>query len=54
LVTEGDGGDYIFVIARENYADGDLAVIRTVGRVESASAVVEADFAADFGAESFG
>ncbi len=41
-----DGGDYVGVIARDDEADGNVAVVRGVGGVEGAGAGVEADFAA--------
>ena len=43
---EGDGGDYVVVVPRKDYADGDLTVVGSVGGVQGASAVVETDFAA--------
>ena len=43
----GDGGDYVVVVARKDYADGNLAVVGAVAGVKSAAAVVEADFAVD-------
>jgi hypothetical protein len=54
LAAKGDSGDYIVVVSRENYADGNLSVIGTVGGVEGTRAVVEAYFATDFGPEGFG
>ena len=52
--AERDRGDYIFVIVREYHSDRDLAIVGTVGSVESAGAIVEANFAANSGAQSFG
>src|SRR5882757_8586167 len=54
LAAQSDGGENIVGIAGEYDADGDLAVIGTVGGVKGASAAVEADFALDLGAESLG
>jgi len=54
LAAQSDGGENIVGIAGEYDADGDLAIIGTVSGVESASAAVEADFAANLGAESLG
>src|SRR5277367_3868923 len=52
IATEGDRGEHIFFIAGNYDADGDLTVIRTVGCVESAASLVEADFAAKVAAQS--
>lgn len=41
----GDGGDYVVVVARKDYADGNLAVVGAVAGVERAAAVVETNFA---------
>jgi hypothetical protein len=47
-----NGRDHIIVIARENYTDGNLAVIRSVGSVEGAAARIKSDFAADMPTQS--
>ena len=44
----------VVVVARNYNSDRDLAVIGGVGCVESAGAVVEADFSSDAAAEGFG
>ena len=51
FAAEGDGGENIFFIARNDDADRHLAVIGAVGRVESAAAGVEADFSAQMAEE---
>jgi hypothetical protein len=51
FASEGDGGDYVVSIPREDHANGDLTVVGSVGGVEGASAVVETDLAADILAE---
>ncbi len=38
-------------IARDHDADRHLAIVRTIGRVKRATAIIKADFAADFGAQ---
>ena len=52
VAAEGDGGEDVFFVARDDYADRDLAVVGAVGRVESAGAGVEADFSAEMAVES--
>ena len=47
LPARRDRRDHIVGIARNHEADGDLAVVRAVGRVQRAAAAVEADFALD-------
>jgi hypothetical protein len=54
LAAECDSGFNIVSVAREHDADRNLAVVGAVGGVESAGAPVEADLAADLGAQSFG
>ncbi len=51
VAAEGDGGEDVFFVARDDDTNGDLAVVGAVGRIESAGAVVEADFAAKVTAE---
>lgn len=48
---DSDGGEDVFHVARDDYSDGDLAVVRGVHRVESAATGVEADFAAQMAAQ---
>lgn len=50
--AEGDGGDDVGFVEREDYADGDVAVVGGVGGVEGFGGGVEADLAADGGAEA--
>jgi hypothetical protein len=56
LAAGGDCGEDIICIAGENHADGDLAVVGAVGRVEGAAAGVETHiaFAAKREAQSLG
>ena len=55
LAAEGDRGQNVVGIAGEHDADGNLAVVGAVGRVESACAAVETDFsAANLCAQGFG
>jgi hypothetical protein len=44
---DGNRSDNVVSIARKDNPYGDLAIIRTVGGIEGATAVVEADFTAD-------
>jgi hypothetical protein len=53
LVADGDGGEDVVGVTRENYADGDLAVVRTVRGIEGAAAVVEFHVAADLSSQGF-
>ena len=43
----GNRGEDVVGVARKNDSDGDLAIIGSVGGVEGAAAVVEADVAAE-------
>ncbi len=47
VAAEGDGGEDVFFVARNDYADRNLAVVGAVGRVKGAGAGVEADFSAE-------
>ena len=51
LAAEGDGGDDIFFVARDDDADWDLAIVGAIGGVEGAAAGVETDFSAKMAAE---
>ena len=51
LAANGDGGDYIVGIFGKDNADGDLAVVGTVGGVEGSAAVVEANLATKMAAQ---
>ncbi len=44
-------GNDVFHIARDDYANGDLAVVRGVHGVECAAAGVETDFSAEVAAQ---
>ena len=46
LAACGHGGHHVSLIQRQNQADGHLAVVGSVGGVESARSLVEADLAA--------
>jgi len=52
--AEGERGEDVVGVVRENNADGHLAVIRTVGRVEGAAAVVEANVSTQMFMQSVG
>ena len=54
FAAEGECGEDVVGVVRENYADGDLAVVRTVGRVEGAAAVVEANVSTQMFTQSLG
>jgi hypothetical protein len=54
VTTNGDGSEDIVRIARKNYADGNLAIVRAVSGVESAASIVEADVTTDAEAQGFG
>jgi hypothetical protein len=47
LASERDGGYNVARIARNHHADGNLTIVRTVGRVKGATAGIEAHFAAN-------
>lgn len=51
VVAEGNGGEHVFFVAGNYDANRYLAVIGTVGCVESAAARVETDFSAKVAAE---
>jgi hypothetical protein len=53
FAADGDGGEDVIGVAREDYADWNLAVVRTIGRVEGAAAVVELHVAADVSSQGF-
>src|ERR1700691_5459689 len=54
LAAEGNGGFDIIGVAGENNADGNLAVVGSVGGVEGAGAGVETNFAANLFTQRFG
>jgi hypothetical protein len=54
FATERDGGNHVVVVAGKDYADGDLAIVGTVGGVEGAAGGVETDVTFDLCAEFFG
>ena len=47
VAARPDGGCHVVFVERNHDADGNLPIVRRVGRVERARAVVEAHFAAD-------
>ena len=49
FTANGDGREDVIRIARKNYADGNLAVVGAVSGVESAAAIIEADFTTNAG-----
>ena len=53
LSADGDGGEDVVGVARENNADRNLAVVGTVGGVEGAAAIVEFHVAADLRSQGF-
>ena len=48
FARQSDGGDDVVGVARNHDADRHLAIVRGVGRVQRARAVVETNLAADF------
>jgi len=54
FTAERDCGDYVFNVAGKNYADGNLAVVGTIGGIEGAAGGVEPDIALKVGAKFFG
>jgi|SRR5580700_2399996 hypothetical protein len=53
LAAEGDRGPNIVGVAREYDPNRNLAVVRTIGGIESAGTAVESDFTPDLRAQSF-
>ena len=47
-------GEHVICIVRKNNADRNLAIVRAIGRIKRAAAVVEADFAANARAQNLG
>ena len=47
FAAHGNGGENIVRVMGKDYADGDLAVVGTVGGVERTAAVVEANLATE-------
>jgi len=52
FAAEGDRGENVFGIARDDDSDGNLTVVRTVGRIQGAGSGVESDFSSQMAAES--
>jgi hypothetical protein len=50
---EGECGEDVVGVVRENYANGDLAVVGSVGRVEGARAVVKSNVSCQSAAKLF-
>jgi hypothetical protein len=53
FAAEGNRGQDIVGIAGKNHANGHLAIIRPVGGIEGAAAVIEANVAANSRAQGF-
>jgi hypothetical protein len=53
LAADGHGGEDVVGVAGENYANGYLAVVGTIGGIEGAAAVVEFHVAADLHSQGF-
>ncbi len=51
IAAQGNRGEHIFFVARDYYADWNLAVVGAIGGVKGAAAGVEADFSAKVAAE---
>jgi hypothetical protein len=54
FAAEGDRGDDVVFVARNHDTDGDMAVVGGICGVEGAGGAIEANLAADFGAELVG
>jgi hypothetical protein len=52
FAAEGDRGENVFGIARDDDSDGNLTVVRTVGRIQGAAAGVKTDLSAQMASES--
>jgi hypothetical protein len=53
FAAEGECGEDVVGVAGHNYADGDLAIVGSVGRVEGAGAIVEANVSCQSAAKLF-
>jgi hypothetical protein len=53
VAAEGECGEDVIGIVGENYADGNLAVVGSVGRVEGAGAIVEPNVSCQSAAKLF-
>jgi hypothetical protein len=51
LAAEGDGSEDVIYALGKSDADGDLAVVGTVGGVKGAGTTVETDFAFELGTQ---
>jgi hypothetical protein len=51
VAAERDGCEHVFFVARDYDSDGDLAIVRAVGGVDCAAALVETNFSAQMTAE---
>ena len=51
FAAQGNRCQNIFGIARDDHSDGDLAVVRTVGRIQGAAAGVKANLSAQMAPE---
>ena len=54
FAANGNCGQHVVDVVGKNHADGDLTIVRAVGGVEGAAAVVKANFAANARAQSLG
>ena len=52
VATESNRGENIFFVARNYYADRDLAIVGAIGCIDGATAGVEANFSAKVATES--
>ena len=52
FTTEGNRCENVFGIARHDHSDRNLAVVRTVGRIQCAAAGVKTNFSAQMAPES--
>jgi hypothetical protein len=52
FTAQCDRGENVFGIARDHHSDRNLAVVRTVGRIQGAAAGVKTDLSAQMASES--
>ena len=51
VAAQGDGGEYVFLVARYYDSDRNLAIVGAVGGIEGAAALIEADLSAKMAAK---
>jgi hypothetical protein len=51
IAADADRSENIFFVTRNYDSDGNLAIVRSVGGVDSAAALIEANFSAKVAAE---